>query len=91
MTAKMIDNRVKKLQEIEAQQKELDAAAKAIRAELENEMTATGTDELNGKDHRVTWREIISERLDTKALKKDMPAICKAYSITSTTRRFLIA
>ena len=34
MTEKMIENRVKKLQAIEAQQKELEAAAEAIRAEL---------------------------------------------------------
>ena len=32
MTEKMIENRVKKLQAIEAQQKELEAAADAIRA-----------------------------------------------------------
>ena len=34
MTEKMIENRIKKLQAIEAQQKELDTAADAIRAEL---------------------------------------------------------
>lgn len=34
MTERMIENRVKKLRELEAQQKELEAQAEAIRAEL---------------------------------------------------------
>lgn len=91
MTMIQIDNRVKKLQEIEAQQKALDAAAKAIRAELESEMTANGTDELKGKNHKVTWHEIVTERLDSKKLKKEMPALCSSYIVTSVSRRFLIA
>ena len=38
MTERMIENRVKKLQEIEAQQKELEAAVDAIRAELKADL-----------------------------------------------------
>lgn len=38
MTEKMIENRVKKLRDIEAQQKELETQAEAIRAELKADL-----------------------------------------------------
>ena len=42
MTERMIENRVKRLQEIEAQQKELETAAEAIRAELKADLEEKG-------------------------------------------------
>ncbi len=42
MTEKMIENRIKKLQELEAQQKEIEAAAEAIRAELKADLEEKG-------------------------------------------------
>lgn len=49
MTERMIENRIRKLQEIEAQQKELEAAADAIRAELKADLEEKGVDELKTK------------------------------------------
>lgn len=42
MTEKMIENRIRKLQEIEARQKELEASAEAIRAELKADLEGRG-------------------------------------------------
>ena len=44
MTERMIENRIKKLQEIEARQKELEDAAEAIRAELKADLEEKGVD-----------------------------------------------
>ena len=74
MTEKIIENRVKKLQAIEAQQKELEAAAEAIRAELKADLEAKGVEELKTKNFLLRWKEIISNRLDGKALKA---ALCQ--------------
>ena len=68
MTERMIENRIKKLRELEAQQKELEAAAEAIRAELKADLEEKGVDELKTKNFIVRWKEIISNRLDGKAL-----------------------
>lgn len=46
MTERMIENRIKKLRELEAQQKELEAAAEAIRAKLKADREEKGVDEL---------------------------------------------
>ena len=91
MTERMIDNRVKKLQEIEAQQKELETAAEAIRAELKADMEEKGLDELKTKNFILRWKEIISNRLDSKALKAALPDVYGQFCKASTTRRFSVA
>ena len=69
MTEKMIENRVKKLRNIEAQQKELEAQTEAIRAELKADLEEKGVEELQTKNFLLRWKEIVSNRLDGKALK----------------------
>ena len=91
MTEKMIENRVKKLQVIEAQQKELEAQADAIRAELKADLEEKGVDELKTKNFILRWKEIISSRLDSKALKAALPDVYGQFCRTSASRRFTIA
>ena len=91
MTERMIENRVKRLQEIEAQQKELETAAEAIRAELKADMEEKGLDELKTKNFILRWKEIISSRLDGKALKAAFPDVYGQFCKASASRRFTIA
>lgn len=60
---------------MESQQKELEAAAEVIRAELNANLEEKGVDELKTKNFIVRWKEIISSRLDSKSLKAALPAI----------------
>lgn len=91
MTEKMIENRIRKLQELEARQKEIEAAADAIRAELKADLEEKGVEELATKNFIVRWKEVISSRLDGKALKAALPDVFAAYSKTTSTRRFTVA
>ncbi len=91
MTERMIENRVKRLQEIEAQQKELETAAEAIQAELKADMEEKGLDELKTKNFILRWKEIISNRLDSKALKAALPDVYGQFCKASASRRFTIA
>ena len=91
MTEKMIENRIKKLQAIEAQQKELDVAADAIRAELKADLEEKGLQELKTKNFIVRWKEIVSSRLDGKALKAALPDVYSQFCKASTTRRYSVA
>lgn len=91
MTERMIENRVKRLQEIEAQQKELETAAEAIRAELKADMEEKGLDKLKTKNFILRWKEIISNRLDGKALKAALPDVYGQFCRASTSHRFTIA
>ena len=91
MTEKMIENRVKKLRDIEARQKELAAQAEAIREELKADLEEKGVEELKTENFILRWKEIISDRLDGKALKAALPDVYGQFCRTSTTRRFTIA
>ena len=90
MTEKMIENRIRKLQEIEARQKELEASAEAIRAELKADLEEKGVDELKTKNFIVRWKEIVSSRLDGKALKAALPDVYGQFCKASRTRRFTV-
>ena len=48
------------------------------------------TEPLTVGDFVVRWATIITERLDTKAIKKALPEICKQFMTSSTSRRFTI-
>jgi len=91
MTERMIENRIRKLQELEAQQKEIEAAADAIRAELKAALEEKGVEELATKNFIVRWKEVISSRLDGKALKAALPEIYAQFVKTAASRRFSVA
>ena len=54
-------------------------------------MTANGTDELYGPSFKITWREVTSSRLDSKALKSAAPELYQRFTKQTTTRRFVVA
>ena len=91
MTDRQINNRINKLQGIEAQVKELEAQAEAIRAELKADLESKGEDEHNTGCFILRWKEIISSRLDSKALKAALPDVYGQFCKASTSRRFTIA
>ena len=91
MTEKMIENRVKKLRAIEAQQKELEAQAEAIRTELKADLEEKGVEELRTPNFILRWKEIISSRLDSKALKAALPDVYGQFCRSSSSRRFTIS
>ena len=91
MTEKQIENRIKKLQIIEAKQKELEDQADALKAEIKADMESKGLDELETKNFVIRWKEVISNRLDGKALKAALPEIYSQYCKASASRRFTVA
>ena len=91
MTERQIENRVKKLQELEAQQKALEQEAELIKAQLKAELEEQGVEELPTKNFIIRWKMVMSNRLDSKALKADLPEIYKQYCKQSGSRRFTIA
>lgn len=91
MTEKMIENRVKKLQELEAQIKALEAAADAVREEIKADMSVRGLDELKTRHFVIRWKEVVSSRIESKALKAELPAVYGRFCKATTCRRFVVA
>ena len=54
-------------------------------------MSNNGLDKMTVDVHKVSFIPVSTTRIDTTALKKEMPEIASRYSKISETRRFLIA
>jgi len=59
-------------------------------AEL-RKMAEADTDTITAGAFKVTWKAVTSTRIDTTALRKDLPEVWQEYGKTTTTRRFSVA
>ena len=87
MGERALQNRIIKLQEIEAQKELLEKEAEKIRQEIKIELETKQVEELAAGPFMIRWKTVLSSRLDGKALKE----IYRQYCKSSTTRRFTIA
>ena len=58
---------------------------------LKGYMTENEIDELIGDEHKATYKEVISNRFDSTAFKKDHADMYEAYKKESSTMRFTFA
>lgn len=91
MTERQIENRVRKLKELESQRKVLEEQEKALKAEIKKDMKSKGLEEMKTKNFVIRWKEIISNSLDSKALRASFPDICEQFTKQSASKRFTIA
>ena len=83
--------KLNELTELRQMIEELNSEAEAIQDEIKAHMTEADTDTITAGQYKVTWKAVTSTRIDTAALRKDLPEIWQEYGKTSTTRRFNIA
>lgn len=69
-------------------QEEAAAMVEALKDEIKNHMTAAGLDTLTGSEHKATYKAVTSSRIDTTALKKELPQVAAKYTRTTETKRF---
>lgn len=72
-------------------QEEAAAMVESLKAQLKERMTAAGVESLAGSEHKATYKAVTSSRVDTTALKKELPEVAARYTKTTTTRRFTFA
>ena len=82
---------VKDIRELKRMQDELQAEIEAAENQIKEEMQRLNTYTMTGTDYKVTWNEVTSTRIDTKALKAELPEVVQRYTKTTTSRRFLVA
>lgn len=88
MTERQIANRIKKIKEIEAQVNELSKQIEAIKAEIQNEMKEQ--EHITACEFVVNWAKVVTNKLDTQRIKKELPDIYKQYTKPTQSRRFSI-
>ena len=72
-------------------QEEAAAMVESLKDQLKERMSAAGVESLAGSEHKATYKTVTSSRVDTAAIKRDMPEVAARYTKTTTTRRFTFA
>ncbi len=88
MSTATIIAKVTELQELKRMQEELTATIESITDEIKAAMGEQ--EELSAGAFRITWKPVTTSRIDTTALKKELPDVAARYLKTSTTRRFCV-
>ena len=84
-----INNIMKQLAEYQRIQEETATIIDSLKDELKRYMQENNTDVIIGTEHKASYKDVISNRLDSKSLKQDLPDIANRYTITTTTKRFI--
>ena len=70
--------------------KQLEDEAEGLKATITAEMDARQTDNLTVDVFTVKWTAYTSSRVDTSAIKRELPDIAARYTKTTEARRFSI-
>ena len=90
MDNKTINEKIVELRNFENEIKQMHEVVDSLKDELKNEMTARGVDELDTGTFKMSYKEVVSNRFDSKAFQKDNEVIYKAYLKESVSKRFTI-
>lgn len=88
MTERQIANRIKKMKELEAQCDELQKQIESLKSEIKAEMN--DTEVLNACGFVVHYTNVITNKLDAKLIKIELPDIYNKYVKETQSRRFSI-
>ena len=83
-----IDNIMQELAKYLRMNDELTAIIDGLKDQLKEYMNDNNLDTIQGIEHKATYKAVTSSRVDTTALKKDMPNIAEKYTKTTTSKRF---
>lgn len=83
-----IDKAFKNLAILKMQVSELENQVDMWQGAIKDYMEKTGLQELQGTEHRATYKSVSTSRIDKKALTADLPEIAEKYSRTTETMRF---
>ena len=88
MSTAEITAKLTELQEYKRLTDELQAQIDALTDEIKAAMG--DTEQITAGPYKVTWKPVTTTRIDTAALKKELPGIAERYMKTSTVRRFTV-
>ena len=89
MSEKELTAKIKLLREMQRMAEEAQAEAETLKDEIKALMG--DTEELRAGEYRITWKPVKASRIDTAALKRAMPELAERFTVSSTSRRFVIA
>lgn len=91
MSANEINTTAKDLLSVRAMIEELQAEAEALTDKLKAAMVEQSTETLQGDGWKATWKNVVSNRFDSKSFKADHADLYGQYSKPTTTTRFVLS
>ncbi len=91
MSSKELEIKLHDLKDMLRMAEELSGMIENAKDELKRQMEEQDVDTLSAGAYKATWEAVTSSRVDTAALKKDVPEIAQRYTKTTTARRFVLA
>ena len=86
-----ITNKIESLKEWEALAAEAAAEIETLKDAIKREMDSRGVEELEAGQYIARFTTVVSNRLDTTALKRENNALYQRYIKQTTSRRFTIS
>lgn len=84
-----MESKARELQELKRMREELEAEIAGLEDAIK---TAMGNEEqVMAGAFKITWKAVTSNRLDSSALKKELPDVAARYMKQTTVRRFVVA
>lgn len=84
-----LDSLMREIAEYTRMAEEVAATLDSLKDILKKHMEENGLDSIAGSEHKASYKAVTSSRIDTTALKRDMPEIAAKYTKTTNARRFL--
>jgi len=91
MTILEITNKAKQYRELQTLIKQLEEEAEALKSDMIAELDANGVSTLQADVFTIRWQAYKSNRVDTTALKNELPDIAARFTRTTEARRFQVA
>ena len=86
-----MNNHLQELARLRTMRAELDQLIEQEEAAIKDYMSSNELPELIGLEHKATYKAVTSSRLDTTALKKELPDIAARFMRSSSSMRFTFA
>ncbi len=67
---------------------EIGATIENLKDNIKQYMQDNGVDTVTGTEHKATYKTVTGSRIDTTAIKKELPEIAAKYTKATATRRF---
>ena len=83
--------KIEEIKELESMIAELKAEMESYKDELKAELTEREVEELEAGQYIVRYTDVLSNRLDSSRMKKDLPDLYKAYTKQVASKRFTIS
>ena len=89
MSINEMEAKARELRQLQALIEEAQAEAEALKDAIKAAMG--DSESIQAGEYKITWKAVTFSRIDTTALRKDLPDVAERFAKETTVRRFTVA